>query len=254
MIIADTHLHFYPHYDFSTAVQGCVRRLKALAPDATCVGFLAERSDCHVYRALAEGNSKALAGEMRVTHTEDGKCLEVHSFNTPPLYLCPGRQVVTAERLELLCLASDADIPDGLAAEEAVARIREVGGVPVLTWAVGKWLFGRAPVVRALLERFGPDALLVGDSSMRPIVWPTPIPMRSARRRGYTIVAGTDPVPAAGEERVMGRYASLLDADFVPQRARASLRDALGGKAASIKTMGVRSGPVDFFRRMTAKG
>jgi hypothetical protein len=254
MIIADTHLHLYPHYDLSTALRGCVLRLQALAPDATCVGLLAERSDCYVYRALAGEKSEALVGDIRVTRAEDGKCLVVQSFNSPPLYLYPGRQIVTAERLELLCLTSDADIPDGLPAEEAVARIREVGGIPVLTWAVGKWLFGRARVVRALLDRFGPHALWVGDSAMRPTFWPTPIPMHSARRHGYSILAGTDPLPATGEERVMGRYASLMDAAFDPKHARASMRDALRGKCEAIKTVGVRSGPVDFYRRMTAKG
>ena len=250
MIIADTHLHFYPHYDFGSAVQGCIRRLQALAPDATCVGFLAERSDCNVYRALAEGTAGALTHNVSVSRTRDRKCLVVQCFNTPPLYLCPGRQVVTQERLELLCLTSDADIPDGLPAVEAVMRIREVGGIPVLTWAVGKWLFGRASVVRALLDRFGPDELLVGDSAMRPLFWPTPRTMRMARKHGYTILAGTDPLPAEGDARVMGRYASLLDADFDLDRARASLREALRADQDLVKVVGSRSGLFEFVRRM----
>jgi len=250
MIIADTHLHLYPHYDFATAAQACAQRLAALAPQATCVGFLAERSNCHAYRALAQGEGGPQAEAMSIATTGDGGCLVVRCFNTPPLYLCPGRQLVTAERLELLCLASDAGIPDGLPAETAVQRIREVGGVPVLAWAVGKWLFGRAPVVRALLARFGPDELLVGDSAMRPVFWPTPRPMRFAARHGFTILAGTDPLPAYGEARVMGRYATLLNAEFDPRQARSSLCAALMSGAPAAQAVGVRSGPLEFFRRM----
>jgi hypothetical protein len=252
MIVADTHLHLYPHYDFARAIQGCVDRLSALAPGATCAGFLAERSDCRVYRALKEGGGGPSSEEIDVSLADDGVCLVLRSFNRPALYLFPGRQIVTEERLELLCLTSDADIPDGLPAEIAVNRIREVGGVPVLTWAVGKWLFGRAHVVRALLEQFGPSELVLGDSAMRPVFWPTPGPMRTGRQRGYRLLAGTDPLPADGEERVMGRYASVLELDFDPVHACTSLRSALLDDAIALRTVGARSNAIEFVRRMTS--
>ncbi len=250
MIIADTHLHLYPHYDFEQALQGCVLRLAGLAPDATCVGFLAERSGCSVFSSLMQKECNGIVGDVSVAPTTDGHCLVVHGFNTPPLYLCPGRQIVTEERIEVLCLTVDAEIPDGLPAELAVQRIREVGGVPVLTWAVGKWLFRRARVVRDLLARFGPDELLVGDSAMRPTFWATPLPMRFARRHGYRVLAGSDPLAAAGEEQVMGSYASLMHAEFDPKCVRASLRSALLHPEGEIQSVGVRSGLVTFIRRM----
>ncbi len=152
MIIADTHLHIYPNYNLADAIRGCVLKLSALAPDATYVGFLAERSDCHVYRDLASRKRDAFSEGVSVKSV--GACLELQCFNTPTLCVCPGRQIVTEERLELLCLCVDAEIPDGLPAETVVNRINEVGGIPVLTWAVGKWLFRRAAVVRLLLEQF----------------------------------------------------------------------------------------------------
>lgn len=248
MIIADTHIHIYSNYNLADAIRGCVLKLSAIAPDATCVGFLAERSDCHVYRDLASHKRDAFSEGVSVKSV--GACLELQCFNTAPLFLCPGRQIVTKERLELLCLCVDADIPDGLPAETVVNRIREVGGVPVLTWAVGKWLFKRADVVRSLLEQFSPSQLLVGDSAMRPVFWPTPLPMQFARKRGYKILAGTDPLPADGEERVMGSYASLLDAEFEPQTARESLRLALTDSSIIVKSVGRRSGVVEFLKRM----
>jgi hypothetical protein len=240
----------YPHYDFTKAVQGCARRLASLAPGAACVGFLAERAGCHVYRSLLQEEGRAIAEDIGVSPTDDGHCLVLRGFNTPPLYLCPGRQIVTAERLEVLCLTIDVEIEDGLPAETVVQRMCEVGGIPVLPWAVGKWLFRRGSVVRALLDRFGPETLLVGDSAMRPTLWPTPLPMRSAHRRGYRVLAGTDPLAVAGEEEVMGTYASLLDAEFDPKHARASLRSALRQPEVELRSVGARCGMVEFIQRM----
>ncbi len=248
MIIADTHLHIYPNYNLADAISDCVRNLSALAPDAVCAGYMAERSDCHLYQELASGQRDAFAEGVSVKSV--GACLELQCFNTPPLYLSPGRQIVTEENLEILCLCVDAQIPDGLPAETVVHRIREVAGIPVLTWAVGKWLFRRAAVVRSLLDTFSPSQLLVGDSAMRPIFWPTPQPMQSARKQGYKIIAGTDPLPADGEESVMGSYASLMDSDFDPQNARESLRSALINPSSIPKTIGKRSGAVAFVKRM----
>ncbi len=250
MIIADTHLHLYPHYDLATAVRDCVVRMSALAPGATCAGYLAERSGCRVFRALMDGGGGTFAEGVAVESMSDGRSLALRGgFGAAPLYISPGRQIVTQERLEILCLSSDAEIPDGLPAAETVGRIREVDGVPVLTWAVGKWLFRRAKVVRSLLDSFGPGELLVGDSAMRPVFWPTPAPMRTALRRDYSVIAGTDPLPARGEERVMGRYASLFDAELDPGNVGASLRNALLIGAAGIKCVGNRSFPLTFFRR-----
>jgi len=248
MIIADTHLHIYPEYNLAESLREYTIRLNALAPSAVCAGFMAERHDCHIYRALAEGDSQP--ENIAVKVLDGGSCLELQCFNAPLLYLVPGRQIVTAERVELLCLGVDADIPDGLPAETAIHRIREVGGAAVLTWAVGKWLFKRAAVVDDLLKTFSPQELLIGDSAMRPVFWPTPRPMRFARKNGYRVIAGSDPLPAAGEERVMGSYASLFSIGFDPEKPGTSLKSALYNPDAAIKSVGSRSGIFEFFQRM----
>lgn len=248
MIVADTHLHLYHSYNLAFAMRECVLHLSSLAPEAVCAGFLSERSDCHLYRELSDAGGALSIDDVTVKPVAG--CLEVQCFNAPSLYLMPGRQLVTAERLELLCLCVDADIPDGLPAETAVHRIHEVGGVAVLTWAVGKWLFGRAAVVQSLLDKFSASELLVGDSAMRPVFWPTPGPMRAAVNSGYRIIAGTDPLPAAGEESVMGSYASLMDAEFNSQDPAKSLRSALTDADAMLSSVGRRSGAIEFVRRM----
>jgi hypothetical protein len=249
MIVADTHLHFYDCYDLSAALRGCVSRLAALAGSASCVGILAERSGQHVFSSLVDG-SQTIPGEPAIHLFEGGHCLRMQFPVLKPLYLFPGRQIVTSERLELLCLCVDAEIPDGLAADETVRRIREVGGVAVLTWAVGKWLFKRAGVVRSLLDEFKPSELLLGDSAMRPIFWPLPGPMRIARQQGRGILAGTDPLPAVTEISVMGSYASLIDYELDEKAPSESMRMALEGAAVGYELAGKRSGVLKFVQRM----
>jgi hypothetical protein len=143
----------------------------------------------------------------------------------------------------------DAAIADGLAADEAIARVLEVGGVAVLAWAVGKWLFKRAAVVRSLLDEFASRGLLVGDSAMRPVFWGEPRLMRYARRLDMRVLAGSDPLPASGEERVMGRYASLLQGKLEKATAGQDLREAL--ISSKLQTVGRRSGPLEFLQRMS---
>ncbi len=249
MIVVDTHLHLYDEYDWSEALRGCVGRLSALAPQAVCAGVLVDRFGQGNFRALTEGR-KRLEQDFSIRVLDEGKCIKIQSPVVAPLYLFAGRQIVTAERLEILCLGVDADIPDGLAADIAVRRIREVGGIAVLTWAVGKWLFARAKVVQKLLSEFTPDELLLGDSAMRPIFWPQPKPMRWAVREHRVILAGTDPLPAAGEERVMGSFASLLKMEFDETNALASLNSGIFTAGSMPKSVGRRSGVVPFIRRM----
>jgi hypothetical protein len=178
---------------------------------------------------------------------ENGRCIAFHpGGGLSPLFVLPGRQIATRERLEVLCLGSDAAIPDGEPAELTIRRIGELDALPVLAWAVGKWLFGRKRVVEKLLETFGPDRLLIGDSAMRPVFWPEPGPMREARRRQYRLLAGSDPLPKAGDERQAGRYATRVEAAFDPAFPSRSLLTALGKPSTPVQRVGSRCGLFEF--------
>lgn len=236
--VADTHIHLYGSYDWARALQGLADRLAALRPGGARVGFLAEKAGVHAMRALRQGAAKGLPDGTSATPCADGAGVILAGPAFAPLYLIGGRQVATAERIEILALTVDADIPDGIPAAEAVRAAEAAGGVAVLTWAFGKWLFSRRRVVAGLLEQFNPQQLLVADTSLRPSGLPEPGLMRMARRDGYRILAGSDPLPASGEERWLGAYASLFDGAFDPQRPVTSARSLL--RNGSPRTVGRR--------------
>jgi len=248
MIIADTHLHIYPCHDVGLLVSSLGKNLSTLAPDAVRVGVFAEKAGHHVFDAWTNGE---LSGDGSVpAATPVRGALVVEGEDRRPIYLLPGRQIVTSERLEIQCLLADARIEDGLTARAAVRATLDAGGVPVLSWALGKWLFGRAGIVSDLLTAFAPDELLLGDSAMRPVGWPEPSPMTRFKKSGGVVLAGTDPFPYAGEERIAGSYASRAEAVLDEEDPMSSLRDVLCSRGLTIRSVGKRRTLFDALLRM----
>lgn len=249
-LVADGHVHLYPFYDLSRAVAALESNLGRHGVAGTRAGFLAERHDCHLFRDLVQRRVGVPGLECRPAG--DG-ALAFGDGADPRLLLFAGRQVVTAERLEVLVLTGDLAIGDGLPAADVIRRARDAGAVPVLAWAPGKWFFGRGDVVRRLLDDFAPGELLLGDTTLRPTLWPEPRAMRAGRRRGFGVLAGSDPLPVPGEEAVLGRYATVLEGEFdaadpVPGVRR--MLAASGGAAA----VGARCGVIEVLRRLRANG
>ena len=251
-IIADTHLHLHPAYRAGRALIRLSQRLGGLAqaagvPGAARAGFLAERAAQHDFADLRDGVS-ALEG-VTVAPTPEGGAL---CLATPDavLYLLAGRQIIAAERIEVLALAMEISVPDGLPAADTIERVLAAGGVPVLAWAPGKWWFARGRVIADLLRRFTPEQVLLGDTTLRPLGWGEPCLMRLARRRGYGVVAGADPLPFAGDERHMGTYGTWLPGELDPQRPVASAREALRQSRAGARLLGRRGDPLTVARRL----
>ncbi len=247
MFLADTHLHLYPCYDLDRAFSGLIDRLAAADAQAPRFGCLAERHDCHFYARLLQGEIKL----CDFTLEETGKLQLVLSRNHDGsrLTLLPGRQIVAAERIEVLALCTDALFADGTPAAELIHSIQAQNGVPVLPWSPGKWFFQRGKVIAQLLRSFTPQNLLIGDVSLRPHGWPLPLLMRPAKRLGYQIISGSDPLPFPGEEEQFGRLGSRIACAEQNLHPADTLRSLLAGKAEAAST-GRRSSPLELLRRL----
>ena len=229
-LIADTHVHLYPCYNLNYAFRCLSENLSRLADvngsKAVQIAVLTERHDCRFFAQLRDGQRQPDDPSVTIEESADPSCIAINCDGTE-LYLFAGRQINTLERIEILALTVDFDIPDGLQARDVINRILDQGGVPVVSWAPGKWLAKRGHVVRELIQDAGSGTLLVGDSTLRPVGWGVPSLMQNATRRGLSIIAGSDPLPFAGEERYMGRYGSHVDASFDVDAPVSSLRSAL---------------------------
>jgi hypothetical protein len=253
-LLADTHVHLYETYDLDVAFSSALANLQRLQPagaDRTCLALLlAERHDCHAFEHLRQNPASAARATYRVKGTPDERALSVAAADGSSLYLVAGRQVATRERLEVLALLGDPGVRDGGDILDTIGRIAESGAVPVLAWAVGKWTGRRGGIVESVLRAVTPGQLLLGDSSMRPREWLVSRMFREAAERGFGIVGGTDPLPFAGQETVIGRYGIAADVFIDDGSPIASLRDLLTGPADRMTLAGRRDSLLSVAARM----
>jgi hypothetical protein len=248
ILIADTHVHFYPCYDPKVALDTLRSNLADIDDRAVCGAFLAERHDCHFFREFQQRILPHLSPKVQAQCQEDFILLREKGW--PDLYIFPGRQVITRERVEILSLTSDTLIPDGLPAQDVLSEISSAGGLPVISWAPGKWFFGRKKVVKDLLDSNRPGTLLVGDTTLRPVGWLQPVLMRYANNKGFAIVAGSDPLPFTGEEKNMGQYAIRLEKGFDLENPVESIRSLLTQPGLKPILIGKREGVFTTLQRL----
>jgi len=252
MILLDAHVHVYPFYDLARFLDAAVANMPFPAPGDELrdlalerskaddfpnrplfrrVLALAERHDCHFFRDLLAGGVP-LPPPWRVSEAfPDGVTVVRGDLpDAPALTFLPGRQIVPRERIELCAFGADAPVPDGLSADETFDAILAADAIPLLNWAPGKWLFKRARVISRLLEHRRP--LVLADTSLRPLGWPTPLAFRRARRLGIPVLAGSDPLPVPGEESLVGschaRCAAVGFANDPKGVAAAVCKEAVG--------------------------
>lgn len=246
-MVVDTHVHFHPCYDAAAFWRQALDRLPS-GPDVRSGLCLTESGSCRYFADLREGRAALPSGlalgpagpcALHVRRTADGR----------QVWLFAGRQAATKERMEIAALLTEEGLPDGLGLAETADRARAIGAVPLLPWAPGKWMFARAPIARGLLDRAGPELLLIADSSLRPLGWPEPRLMRRARRGGFRILAGSDPLPFAGEERRVAQYCTQAEGAWDDQAPARSLRAALCG-GSPLESTGRRSTPFEFAVRL----
>ncbi len=237
-LIADTHVHLYPVHDVEQLMASARARLGRYAetPTPLIALFLTEGEGFDAFDML-RGSPGTMCGDEREAIR--------YRVGEEMLWIIAGRQIVTRERVEILSLICAEKIPDGLPVSEVVRRVHQAGGVPVLAWAPGKWMFKRATVVRRLLDDFGPEELLLGDSSLRPIGWLEPRAMKTRKT-----LAGSDPLPFPGEEDQAGRYGIRTPVDFDEKHPASSLRSALLNPDVPVERVGSRNTSWSMAHRM----
>ena len=240
-MLLDAHVHVYPDYDRGILLGSALGNLSAKAkPGDSLAMVLVEREGVDVFGEWARGEGLPEGWSAKPL---DPTAVRLRNQHGGELFVFAGRQIACAERLEILGVCTRAPVPDGVSCAEAIAAVRESGGVPVLSWGVGKWLFKRAKIVQSLLAGNEPSALPLCDTSLRPVFWPRPAAMRGAR----PVLCGSDPLPRSGEEVQAGRYACANPVDIAGPNPSALLRDAV--VKGPMQPIGRRSSPLEFLQR-----
>ncbi|MCO5045074.1 MAG: hypothetical protein M9963_10480 [Kiritimatiellae bacterium] len=224
-IAADTHVHLYPFYDLSAQLTAAVANLRRAAPAAEILALcLTERSGQAAFSSLREGALSAAGWTLSAPDDPDAL---IATSKHGSLTLIAGRQIVTAERLEVLALGRDLRVPDGLSLDETLGRIEKGDAIATLPWGFGKWLGRRGALIQNLLDTDTSHRLVFADTCLRPAWVPTPQLLRKAQARGFPILYGSDPLPRLGEELITGRLATLWDAPWKNSHPAAAWRQIL---------------------------
>lgn len=248
IVYADTHVHLYPCYNLTQAFESAWDNFTRASSDTTSnlfVLYLTERQDCHFFDQLA-GDPESLVSlkNFAFEKLEIPEVLRIRRAQGGEMFLVSGRQIKTSERLEILVLHTREQFEDGLSFPTSLDAALEGKHLVVLNWSLGKWMFSRGKIVEAELRKLQAGEVQVGDIGGRPLGWGEPKQFELARSRKLEFVAGSDPLPFAGEEKKLASYLTRIECNVSLGQAlseRWFFRDLLRSPAEKRSLVGKRN-------------
>lgn len=232
-VLVDAHAHLHLRFDvvsFFAAAETNVRQAAAASGmDGPAVGLLVLTAGGNEWSwgRLATFAAGSGAAAWRCLETREKVSLLVARAGDIKLILVAGRQLRTAEALEVLALGCNRDLPDGLSIGETLETVRACGALPVVPWGFGKWWGRRGRLLARLLETEQPADFFLGDNGGRPSSFPLPGALETARRAGIRDLPGSDPLPFAGEIARAGSRGFVLSAPLDRETPAAGLLSQL---------------------------
>lgn len=240
----DTHAHLYDCYSSKIWCESALRNLGADCGSKAVVCVVDREGQDSLARLRIEVPQ---FGEWReIWDGDGGEIVLSHGSVT----VVRGVQYVSSERIEVLGLAVGRSLSDKLPVSEYIEIINQEDGIPCLPWSPGKWFGKRGRVIRELLARYSPREVTVGDIAIRSRFGPPSLILRDAQRRGFSILAGSDPLPRLDDQALVGAYGIevLVEEDSIGALSLSSLKSSLR-MGSRITVWGRRNNPVQAIRR-----
>lgn len=241
-LLVDAHVHIHECFEceplLDSASLNFSRAKGDLRTDRALFGclMLTESAGVDCFAALAEGRLET--GRWQVRPTEEAVALAATCRDPLPLFVIAGRQIVTAERLELLALGTSGRWPDGMPLRELIPAVAETGALAVVPWGFGKWTGRRGRLITALLAEPLGVPLYVGDNGGRPRGSWRPRLLAVAEDHGKLVLPGSDPLPFPGEATKAGRFGFVAELELDRQRPFTSLHRWLEQQERSPRSYG----------------
>lgn len=216
-LLVDSHAHFHDCFSWGTFLDSAsanlarARREVPVGAESPGCLILVESAGVHAFDALMDGRTPARSLGWEIDRTDEPCSLLLRRHGRAPIVMGAGRQIVTAERLEVLALGFRGNVPDGRPVREVVQEVTARGALAVVPWGFGKWLGARGRILRTLIEENDGSLLCLGDNGGRPRVARRPRLFAAAEERGVPVLAGSDPLPMPWQVRRVGSYGFVLD-------------------------------------------
>lgn len=264
MILADAHVHIYDCFDLHTFLDSALANFRVEATrcgqgDAfTALLLLTETARNNWFQRLRkiaseERQIRNRAFENWSFHrTKESSSLCARRAGRQTVFLIAGRQIVTAEGLEVLALATDKEFEDGSPLADVIRTVRVSGAIPVIPWGFGKWLGQRAIILKKILNRPEASGLFLGDNGNRPSFWPCPSHFKLAETKGIRVLPGSDPLPFASESWRPGSFGFSVNGSVTRECPASDLKHILLDPTTRLKEYGHLEHPWRFFRNQLA--
>lgn len=237
----DAHIHIYPDVDPGAVLTAAARNMdkeahrRGWGRRRPGMLLLTENAGLDVFATLVG----SVPGWIIAPTQEEVSLLATPQDGGAPLAIVSGRQIVTAENIEIHALGTRASFPDGLPAETLLSEVQASGAVAVLPWGVGKWSGRRGALIRRLIEHNALwPGLMVADSGVRPKFLARPALLNAAETRGLKVIAGSDPLPIPAEASKPGRFGFIAPCGFDPDHPFAKLKAWLAKTKTSPELYG----------------
>jgi len=243
-ILLDAHVHLHRCFDLARFLDSARINFRAAARGlgrSSGVGclWLTDTPQERSFRRLAErGPTGRSIDQWALSETSEVTALTARHQSGDTLLLLAGRQISTRERLEVLALGTELDLPSGESLADTIAGVRESGAIAVIPWGFGKWWFRRSRLLAAALASLSGGDVSVGDNGGRPRVIPRSPLFELAASRGIYNLPGSDPLPLPWEVRKPGRLGAVLEAPLDLSRPVAALLRTLRGLRAQPPLFG----------------
>ncbi len=252
ILLVDAHVHIYDCFDIDMLLDAALHNFSGAAKkrglnnEFTGVLLLSETRRDNWFQNAAQSSSQ---GRWQIEQMPDkivlrAKLLADDTENI--IYIMAGRQIITAEGMELLALATDSDFEDGLSVASALHAVREQNAIPVLPWAVGKWLGKRGKILSQLLKAEAQSDLCLGDNGGRPVFWYKPSHFQQAKIVNIPLLPGTDMLPFSSEVARAGSFGFMMQGKLSDMQPSADLKQLLRNKALQITAYGRLETPLRF--------
>jgi hypothetical protein len=254
LILADAHVHLHDCFPLDRVLDAALENFSRFGkPEAGFQGvlFLAEMANQNRFEQLFQQSSQEKGyaiGKWTLYQTEESASLSAVHISGQEIFILAGRQLVTAEKLEVLALITDRTFADGMPLVATIENILAADGVPVLPWGVGKWIGKRGKLLQALLQDQKFPLLYLGDNGGRPVFWFRSPYFKQAKAQGLQILPGTDPLPLATEYQRPGSFGFKAQGTLARQRPGEAMKQALGNPATAISSYGSLENPFRFLK------
>ena len=252
-ILVDGHVHIHRCFDLQALFESAQHNFRnaagtlGLGSQFRAVLLLTESQSANYFSSLLQNaTDKSSLDGWRIQPTLEPESLIAISPAGFELTLIAGRQIVTAERLEVLATCTDELFDDGGMIFEVIDSVSAADGIAIVPWGFGKWTGRRKKVINRLMGDFAERPFHLGDNSGRISVWREPSQFGRARSQGQRIFRGTDPMPIPGQETRVGSFGFYINGSFSKSRPTTSMRSLLGSGNIQPTSYGALESPMVF--------